>query len=85
MISKLGVLTLPVRSILFDSDTELPTEGIPKEALVSAWGIKPSKSGTISHRFERGEVFRLGATGDWFSEKGSINAFHARISVEAAD
>ena len=89
-----GVLTVDIRVgsadasgsfDLFDSDTELPTEGIPKEALVSAWGIKPSKSGTISHRFERGEVFRLGATGDWFSEKGSINAFHARISVEAAD
>ena len=70
---------------LFDGDTELPTEGIPEEALVSAWGIKAGKSGTISHRFERGEVFKLGATGDWFSEKGSINAFHARISVEAAD
>ena len=70
---------------LFDSDTELPTEGIPEEALVSAWGIKAGKSGTISHRFERGEVFKLGATGDWFSKKGSINAFHARISVEAAD
>ena len=71
--------------VLFDGDTELPTEGIPEEALVSAWGIKAGKSGTISHRFERGEVFKLGATGDWFSEKGSINAFHARISVEAAD
>ena len=89
-----GVLTVDIRVgsadasgsfDLFDSDTELPTEGIPKEALVSAWGIKPSKSGKISHRFERGTVFRLGATGDWFSEKGSINAFHARISVEAAD
>ena len=70
---------------LFDGDTELPTEGYPTGALTSAWGIRPSKSGTISHRFERGEVFKLGATGDWFSEKGSINAFHARISVEAAD
>ena len=86
-----GVLTVDIRVggadtsgsfDLFDSNTELPTEGIPKEALVSAWGIKPNKSGTISHRFERGEVFRLGATGDWFSEKGSINAFHAHISVE---
>lgn len=69
---------------LFDSDAELPTEGIP-EALVSAWVIKSGKSGTISHRFERGEVFRLGATGDWSSEKGSINAFSAKIFVEAVN
>ena len=70
---------------LFDSDTELPTEGIPEEALVSAWGIKAGRLKTINHRFERGTVFKLGATGDWFSKKGDINAFHARISVEAAD
>ena len=69
---------------LFDSDTELPTEGIP-EALVSAWGIKPGNSGIIRHRFERGAVFKLGATGDWFSKKGDMNAFEAKIAVEAAD
>ncbi len=66
---------------LFDSDTELPTEGIP-EALVSAWGIKPNTATTISHHFERGEVFKLGATGDWFSKKGDMNAFYLKISVE---
>lgn len=66
---------------LFDGDTELPTEGIP-EALISAWGIKPGTATTISHRFERGTVFKLGATGDWFSKIGDINAFYARISVE---
>ena len=89
-----GVLTVDIRVgnadasgsfDLFDRDTELPTEGIPDAALVSAWGIKPGKSGTISHRFEQGTVFKLGATGDWFSKKGSINVFVAKISVEAAD
>ena len=70
---------------LFDSDTELPTEGIPEEALVSAWGIKAGRLKTINHRFERGTVFKLGATGDWFSKKGDINAFVAKISVEVAD
>ena len=66
---------------LFDSNTELPTEGIP-DALVSAWGIKPNTATTIRHRFERGEVFKLGATGDWFSKKGDMNAFYLKISVE---
>ena len=66
---------------LFDSDTELPTEGIP-DALVSAWGVEPNAATTIRHRFERGEVFKLGATGDWFSKIGDINAFSLKISVE---
>lgn len=66
---------------LFDSDAELPTEGIP-EALVSAWGISPNTATTIRHCFARGEVFKLGATGDWFAERGNTNAFYLKISVE---
>ena len=66
---------------LFDSDAELPTDGIP-DALVSAWGIKPNTATTIKHRFARGEVFKLGATGDWFAERGNTNAFYLKISVE---
>lgn len=66
---------------LFDGDTELPTEGYPDAALNSAWGIEPGEAGKIRHRFARGEVFKFGATGDWYGEKGRINAFKARISV----
>ena len=29
-----------------------------------------------------GQVFKLGATGDWFSKKGSVNAFWVKVSVE---
>ena len=66
---------------LFDGDTELPTEGYPDIALNSAWGIGPGEAGKIRHRFARGSVFKFGATGDWYGEKGHINAFKARISV----
>ena len=66
---------------LFDADSELPTKGMP-QALTSAWGISPGGAGTITYYFERGQVFKLGATGDWFSKKGSANAFLATISVE---
>ena len=66
---------------LFDDDAELPTEGYPDNALTSAWGISPNQSGKIRHRFARGSVFKLGATGDWYGEKGRINAFKARFSV----
>ncbi|MDE0683242.1 MAG: hypothetical protein OXI63_10040 [Candidatus Poribacteria bacterium] len=67
---------------LFDGDTELPTKGYPDDALTSAWDIPSGQIGRIRHRFERGKVFKLGATGTWFNKKGSINAFQAKISVE---
>ena len=67
---------------LFDEDTDLPTEGIPDEALESAWGIEPGTSDNIKYRFEKGKIFKLGATGDWYSNKGDINAFQAKFSVE---
>ncbi|RKU21286.1 hypothetical protein C6499_21980 [Candidatus Poribacteria bacterium] len=70
---------------LFDNNTELPTKGIPNEALTSVWDIPSGQIGKIRHRFDEGKVFKLGATGTWFNEKGSINAFHARIAVEPTE
>ena len=66
---------------LYDEGDELPIEGIP-DALASAWGVSPCQTDKITHDFEKGKVFKLGATGDWFSDKGNINAFQLNISVE---
>ena len=85
-----GMLTIDIRVgsgkasgsfDLFSGDSELTTEGVPSEALVHEWGIPPGGTGIIAYRFDQAQVFQLGATGDWFSEKGSVNAFHARISI----
>ena len=67
---------------LFAGDSKLPTEGVPKNALSSAWNIPPGGTEKIMYTFERGQSFRLGATGDGFSKKGNTNAFLATISVE---
>ena len=67
---------------LFDGDSELPTEGAPRNALVSAWGVPSGKSRKISYRFDQGQHFKLGSTGDWHSKKGQVNAFLAKFSVE---
>ena len=67
---------------LFDGETELPTKGIPTEALTSAWDIPTEQRGIIRYQFDKGKIFKLGATGTWFSGKGNINAFHAKISVQ---
>lgn len=70
---------------LFDADVELPTEGYPDDALASAWDIPPGDKGQIRHQFAQGQKFKLGATGNWFCEKGSTNAFLARISVVSTE
>ncbi len=67
---------------LFDNDTELPTKGTPTETVASVWDIPSGQKGTIHYQFDKGIIFKLGATGTWFSGKGNINAFHAKISVE---
>ena len=66
---------------LFAGDAELPTEGIPYGALASEWDIPPGDTGKIRHRFTDGQKFKLGATGNWLCEKGSLNAFFVRVSV----
>lgn len=70
--------------ILFASDSEHPTGGIPEVILTSASGIVPGKSGRITHRFDKGTHFKLGATGNSFSGKGKVNSFLAKISIDAA-
>ena len=66
---------------LYDGKTELPTKGMPEGALASAWDIRPGRKGKIEYHFDRGQAFKLGATGSWFSEEGSINAFFLKISI----
>ena len=68
---------------LFDGASELPTGGIRKTdaALAYQWGIPPGGTGTITYQFDNGQAFQLGATSDYHSEKGSINAFYAQISI----
>lgn len=69
--------------ILFDSNTELATDRMPEVILTAASGIVPGKSGKLTHRFDKGGRFKLGATGNAFSGKGKVNSFLAKISINA--
>ena len=52
------------------------------DALATVWHVDPDDTEQISYRFAQGQLFKLCATGNRWSEKGSINAFIAKISVE---
>ena len=86
-----GVLTIDLRIgraaaagafILFDSSAELTSDGMPEVILTAASGISPGKVGRITHHFEKGGHFKLGATGNAFSGKGKVNSFLANVSIE---
>ena len=69
---------------LVDGDNDLPTtERVTKHMVLARTWIEPDDIGQLTLRFDRGQFFKLGATGAHSSsEKGSINAFKAKISVE---
>ena len=68
---------------LLNGDAEFSADkGIPKDKLEWTWG-EPGGTCQITHRFERGQFFKLGATGHWAREDAYINAFRAKISVNS--
>ena len=68
--------------ILFDGNIEVATDQMPEVILTAASGIVPGKSGKLTHRFDKGGRFKLGATGNAFSGKGKVNSFFATISID---
>ncbi len=71
---------------LVNGDTEFPkTEGIPKNDLLAWVWSESGETGQITYHFNRGQFFKLGAIGPSKEEETCINAFRAKISVEAAD
>ena len=70
---------------LLDGDKELSTEvTVPKDKITWVWG-EPGDTRQIKHRFDKGQLFKLGVIGAWVRDEPCINAFHAKISVELSD
>ena len=55
---------------------------MPEVILTAASGIVSGKSGKLTHRFDKGRRFKLGATGNAFSGKGKVNSFLAKIAID---
>ena len=67
---------------LFAGDSQPVPEFVSENALASATDIPPNERKIIKYSFDRGRVFKLQATGN-SSEKGEINGFLAKISIDA--
>jgi len=70
--------------LTFDAARKYP-KGVLLEASHDIGWLGPNETGQMTYRFERGEVFKLVALGWISNEKGSVNAFQARISIESAE
>jgi hypothetical protein len=67
---------------LLPAGSEFTVSGYPQGSLAYAYDIQPNGSATMRHHFATGQVFRLGAEGNWFSSAGSTNTVRIRAVVE---
>ena len=59
---------------LFPEGVPLPS-GSPNGSVARSYDITSGESRTMVYQFAKGQVFRFGASGNWFSEKGTTNEF----------
>ena len=59
---------------LFPEGVPLP-HGSPKGSVARSYDVPSGESRTMTLQFAKGQVFRFGASGNWFSEKGTTNEF----------
>lgn len=68
---------------LFPEGAAIPTEGRVTNSVAALYDLKHGESGTLVYEFVSGQVFQLGATGNWFSREGATNTFMLSVFVEA--
>ena len=68
---------------LFHKDSELPTDQrIPEDKLSHLSGYHQEINDNSPTLLTKDRSLKLGATGSWRKNKGTVNAFHAKISVQ---
>lgn len=81
-VSTTGTDDTPTRQPLQVSIIRQRTPDISK--LTTGCGVSPGRMARITYPFARGQIFKLRAIGREDNEKGSVNAFLAKISVSGA-
>jgi hypothetical protein len=66
---------------LFGEDQTIPRAGRPV-SLAGAYDLQPGITTTLTYHLTRGQVFRFGADGNWYSPKGTQNTYRFVASVK---
>ncbi len=76
---------------LFEEDVDVPEDPGSQEqlrmshSLAHSYDVQPTMRGQLVHLFQTGEVFQLGATGNWFSRQGAQNTFELDVRIVGPD
>jgi len=60
---------------LFPEGASIPEEGRAGTSIAHVYDVGAGGEATLEYRFTRGQVFRFGATGNWFSPAGATNTY----------
>jgi hypothetical protein len=66
---------------LFPEGASIPEEGRPTTSVAHVYDVGAGGGASLEHRFGSGQVFRFGATGNWFSPAGERNTYAFTASV----
>ena len=66
---------------LLPADQPFAEEGVPRGSLATAYNVAPGKAVTLRHDFTEGQVFKLGAEGNWLSADNTANSFRIRARI----
>ncbi|MBT8387872.1 MAG: hypothetical protein KJO12_10710 [Ignavibacteria bacterium] len=66
---------------LFPQGFPLPSKGKPEGTLDGDYDVTTNAKGEIEYKFDKGQIFQFGATGNWFSRKDQTNTYTFEITV----
>lgn len=66
---------------LYPPNVRIPTQGPPNGAVAGRHDVAKGSQTEIEYQFAKGELFALGLSGNWFSEKGKTGKVYLRVSV----
>jgi hypothetical protein len=66
---------------LFPEGASIPEEGRPGTSVAHVYDVGAGGEAMLEYRFTRGQVFRFGATGNWFTPAGAMNAYAFTATV----
>ena len=70
--------------LTFDAEKKRPDGSMFDGAHDIGW-YDPCETGQLTHQFKKGQIYKLVGMGWASNEKGSINAFYAKISVDPVE
>ena len=67
---------------LYPQGAVIPTKGFPRTSVAKKYNVPSGKRFIMKYRFQKGQVFKFGATGNWNSRKGATNNYSVIFEIK---